>query len=213
MHQLRAFLFAAPIVALLACEREPQVAQTGQEVPALSAARPAAAAEPQVTNAILWQAVTKGESATVAAGLSQGLDANLMTSEGVTALMLAASTGNDRTASALLGAGARPNDLTTKDRLTPLMFAAYGCSRPVVDLLIAAQADAKLKDSAGGSAADWAFRGCKNPDEAASLMEYLYKNGASVQPRGDALGLFLAEGTRPPIDAVLEAARSTLPIP
>jgi ankyrin repeat protein len=157
---------------------------------------------------MLWQAIVTGDSTTVDTGLSQGIDANLTTSDGVSALMLAASTGNDQTVKALLSRGANPNDATAKHRLTALMFAANACSRPAIDSLLAAHADAELKDSDNGSAADWAFRGCKDPNAAATLIQYLYEKGASIQPRGDAVGLLLAEGAPPPIESLLQAARS-----
>jgi ankyrin repeat protein len=213
MHHLRVFCLAL-LVAVPACARGPEEAQTGAaEQAAAPAAKPTIATTPRVTGAALWQAIVKADSATVAAGLSQGIDANLVTSEGVSALMLAASTGNDGAVKALLSHGARPNESTTEHHLTPLMFAANACSRAVADLLVGAQADATLKDSDGGSAADWAFRGCDDPKDAARLMEYLHENGASVQPRGDAVGLLLAEAAPPPMEAILEAARSKSPSP
>lgn len=163
---------------------------------------------PEVTNARMWQAILNGDSATVAKSLSQGADANLSTPEGVSALMLAASTGNSGTVETLLSQGARPDDKTKEDGLTALMFAAKACSRSSAEALLAAQADAKLVDSSKGSAADWALRGCKDTKEAADLITYLHENGASILPRGDVLGLFLAEGTSPPMDSVLARARS-----
>lgn len=193
------------------CARQPESADaTLVEEPKepLTEAEVPAETPPAVTNARMWQAILSGDSTTVATSIAHGADVNLSTSEGINALMLAASTGNSRTIEALLSKGARPNDTTKEHHLTALMFAANACSRRVAEVLIAAQADTKLNDSDKGSAADWAFRGCKDPKEAAGLMEYLYANGASIQPRGDAVGLILAEGNPPPMESLLELARS-----
>lgn len=196
------------LVGVSACGRAHEAAQAAPE-----GEKPAVQHRPAVSSVAFWQAIVSGQSDTVADGLSQGISANLATTEGVSALMLAASTGSEQAVEALLSHGARSNDWTKEHHLTPLMFAAYECSRPVSDILIAGGADPKLNDSDGGSAADWAFRGCNDPKDAASLMEYLHANGAGVQPRGDAVGLLLAEAAPPPIESLLKAARSHVPAP
>jgi hypothetical protein len=171
-----------------------------------------ACSQPQaVLDKELWHAIVSADSAGVATSLAHGANPNVTSTDGVTALMLAASTGNAGTTTALLSKGAHVDNVTPKHRLSALMFAANACSPAVVEVLLSGHADAKLKDTDHGSAADWAFRGCKDPKESARLMERLYGSGASIQPRGDVLGLILAEVMPPPIDSLLASARSQFP--
>ena len=179
------------------------VALTIIAMPATACAQSAA-----VSNARMWQAILASDSAAVAGSLARGADPNLSTSDGVSALMLAASTGHAGTMAVLLAKGARANDSTTKHHLSALMVAANGCSRPAVDLLLARGADPKPRDTDKGSAADWAFRGCKDSKDVVPLMTLLHDKGASVQPRGDIIGLLFAEAAPPPLDSLLKVART-----
>ena len=75
--------------------------------------------------------------------LKAGADANSATSNGTTALMLAAASGNDDAVKLLIDAGANVNAKEPVRELTPAMFAAASNRAAVLKLLAGSGADLK----------------------------------------------------------------------
>jgi ankyrin repeat protein len=74
---------------------------------------------------LLIEAASAADLATVRLLLEAGSDVNAATKEGTTALMYAAGRQQDAIVRLLLEAGADVNAATTRERMTPLMWAAY----------------------------------------------------------------------------------------
>ena len=99
---------------------------------------------------------------------------------GKTLLMKAAKAGNDWQISALLASGANVN-LKDKDGWTALMYAVrYQESLNCVDLLLQAQADAKIKNNYGSSALMIASCYNNNPQIIKKLLSYYQMNDKEV---------------------------------
>ena len=108
-------------------------------------------------NTALMLAAFNGHTETVRALLAAGAGINRYDNNGRTALMFAATGPNLATITLLLENGAEVNAVDHTERWTPLMFAAGEGLSPVVDLLIAAGADPKMKDKDNDTAADFAY--------------------------------------------------------
>ncbi len=101
--------------------------------------------------------------------LKRGVNPNLLTSRGKTALMLA---GNVEIATLLIDSGAQVN-LQGKNGITALMYAALQNRKEVAELLLKKGAKVDLKDNDGKTAFLWACQG-KYDD----IIELLLQHGA-----------------------------------
>lgn len=87
------------------------------------------------------------------------LTGSLQDPDGLTPLMRAAARGDVKQVTALLDSGADPNAITTAQRVTALMCAAYFGHTAVITALIAKGAKIEQKDAQGAAAVDWAALG------------------------------------------------------
>jgi len=100
--------------------------------------------------------------------LDAGADPALRDPLGRTALMFACTGANLDTVRELLKRGARVNAVDAGEHWTPLMFAAAEGQHDIVQALLAAGADAALRDTDGDTARDFA-RQRGHTDVAATL--------------------------------------------
>lgn len=102
----------------------------------------------------LIRSILKRDAATALEILKQGPDITIADRSGMSALCSAAQKGMEDVVAALLAAGAAVNyqNFTENVGLTPLMRACFDGEDKVVDMLLAAKADANLKDADGRTA-------------------------------------------------------------
>jgi ankyrin repeat protein len=105
------------------------------------------------------------------------LTAGIQDPDGLTPLMRAAARGDVTQVTALLATGADPNAITTAQRVTALMCAAYFGRADVITVLIAGGATIEQKDAQGAAAVDWAALG-DHPD----LEKVLTGPGVALNP-------------------------------
>jgi ankyrin repeat protein len=89
----------------------------------------------------LLDAARRGDIVAVRSALKDGADVNAAQGDGLTALHMAAESGNVEVAKALLGAGAKVAATTRIGAYTPLHIASAGAHTAVVEALIAGGAD------------------------------------------------------------------------
>jgi len=98
-------------------------------------------------------AVRAGDGSSVKALLDKGADANMRGTEGITPLLVAASTGNVEIAKALIAKGANVNAQDKSGwQLSPLMVASFSGRLDMVKLLLDKGADIELKNKDGNTA-------------------------------------------------------------
>ncbi|MGA2603808.1 MAG: ankyrin repeat domain-containing protein [Verrucomicrobiia bacterium] len=118
--------------------------------------------------------VCKSDVHSVKALLAAGANKEATNSDGDTALMKAAETGNLDCTKALIGAGAN-KEARDSNGMTPLIAATYADFKDVVGLLVANKADVNAQDKTGGTPLLWAvFKGDKE------MVRLLLANGANV---------------------------------
>ena len=116
-----------------------------------------------VRNLRLRSAISSGNDVAVSRLLQAGANPECRSTQGFTALMLAASQGSETIIRALVGAGASVNRTVELGHppvsgCTALMAAcsdSSGTARPV-EVLLELGADPGLRDSLGNTALDWA---------------------------------------------------------
>ncbi len=123
------------------------------------------------------KAVGKRDIVTLERLVRQGVDVNLSTSDGKTALMLAAQEGRADLIRALLGAGATINSTNTRGG-TALMYAAVVGDPTTVELLLAYGAAINVQSSNGWTAL--MIASVKGYDE---LVRLLLSRGANANLR------------------------------
>jgi ankyrin repeat protein len=99
----------------------------------------------------LLDAARRGDIVAVRSALKDGADVNAAQGDGLTALHMAAESGNVEVAKALLGAGAKVAATTRIGAYTPLHIASAGAHTAVVEALIAGGADVAAVSSPAGS--------------------------------------------------------------
>ncbi|MFJ2112964.1 ankyrin repeat domain-containing protein [Streptomyces sp. NPDC087850] len=126
----------------------------------------------------LCEAAANGRVGDLEKTLALGADPNARF-EGATALYLAVVQGEFRCAALLLQAGAAPNEASRGRRGgLPLAAAAAHADLALTELLLGHGADPLLRESAGGSALDWA-RGWDEDVDAHRAVEELLVAAAS----------------------------------
>lgn len=126
---------------------------------------------------ILWRVAETGETTALAEVLRKGIDIDVATVHGMTALMRAAAAGKSEIVQLLLEHGADPNR-SRNDGFTPLVLAAFFGHKDVVKILIQQGADIDAATRFGTSARMWATaRTCKE------VVDYLQKPDQPLQPR------------------------------
>ncbi len=126
---------------------------------------------------ILWRVAEAGEASALAEVLRKGIDIDVATVHGMTALMRAAAAGKSEIVRLLLEHGADPNR-SRNDGFTPLVLAAFFGHKDVVKILIQHGADIDAATRFGTSAQMWAAaRTCKE------VVTYLQKPDKPLQPR------------------------------
>lgn len=107
-------------------------------------------------NSALMLASFNGHTEAIKILLDAGADVNLRDAQGRTPLMFAASGPYPAAVRLLIERGADLHAVDTADRFNALMFAAAEGLSPVVDILLAAGADPKVKDKDNDTAANFA---------------------------------------------------------
>jgi len=102
------------------------------------------------------QGVKAGSIEKVKAGIAAGVSGAVVDEDFVSALMMAAMTGNSEICEALLDNGADVNYAESHSNRTALMFAAQSGSPTAVQLLLTKKADPSKVDSEGATALMWA---------------------------------------------------------
>lgn len=102
------------------------------------------------------QAAKEGNAAELAKGLGAGLPAAMYDEDGITALMMAAMSGNVEACGVLMRGGADVNEAECTNSRTPLMFAAQGGHTALVSDFLSKGADATKADTDGSTALMWA---------------------------------------------------------
>jgi ankyrin repeat protein len=97
----------------------------------------------------LADAAERGDKASVAALLKQGVDVNAPQGDGMTALHWAAMNGDAQLATTLLKAGANPKSVTRINGYTPLMLAARHGKGAAVEALLIGGSDAQATSDNG----------------------------------------------------------------
>ena len=128
-------------------------------------------------------AVRAGDSATLRALLTQGVDVNAAQGDGMTALHWAAYKADVETAEILLYAGANVKAATRINAMTPLILAAQTGSARMIETLIENGADPNLTISTGTTPLMLAAA-AGNPDAVKALIEA----GAFVDAKENAQG-------------------------
>ena len=128
-------------------------------------------------------AVRAGDSATLRALLTQGVDVNAAQGDGMTALHWAAYKADVETAEILLYAGANVKATTRINAMTPLILAAQTGSARMIETLIENGADPNLTISTGTTPLMLAAA-AGNPDAVNALIEA----GAFVDAKENAQG-------------------------
>jgi len=102
------------------------------------------------------QAVKEGDVATVKQGLAAGISGAVVDEDFISALMIAAMSGNSEMCEALLEGGADVNHVEPQGNKTALMFAAQSGSPTAVQLLLTKNGDPSKVDNEGATPLMWA---------------------------------------------------------
>merc|ERR1719191_1014804 len=101
-------------------------------------------------------AAKEGNPAELAKGLAAGLPVSIYDEDGISALMMAAMSGNYEACGVLMRASADVNEAEPTNQRTPLMFAAQGGHAAILTELLNRGADASKQDSDGSTPLMWA---------------------------------------------------------
>jgi ankyrin repeat protein len=129
--------------------------------------------------ALMW-AISERHSTVAEALVWRGADIHARSNSGFTALMFAAQQGDADSARILLLAGANPNDVTPKTRLTPLIIASAMGRTDVAVLLLEKGANPDAVDADGLSPLHHAVRNKDTVEIVSSLLRHGAKPNARL---------------------------------
>jgi uncharacterized protein len=124
--------------------------------------------------ALMW-AISERQSVVTEELVRHGADVHARSNNGFTALMFAAQVGDADSARALVGAGAKANDVVPKTGLTPLIIAAATGRTRVAALLLDNGADPDAVDADGFTSLHYAAKNKDTVDMVGSLLRHRAK--------------------------------------
>ncbi len=144
----------------------------------------------------LMDAAVKGNAGVVRQHIAAGTDLNQRNSEGATALIAAASLGQNETAILLIEGGA-DLEVRNNEGSTALHTAAFLCRMEIVKALLAKGADKDARNNAGSTA----FDSVAGPfDDVKPVYDFLQ---AALGPLGQELNYERIKATRPKMAEIL----------